>query len=97
MKRSYETVLIVDALLPDEQIEATLKNTEDFLAKNSEVKKVDRRGKRRLAYAIKKKTHGDYTVFSYDAEGDFVSKLEKKLRLNEAVLRFLTVVRQDEQ
>lgn len=96
MKRVYETVLVVDALLPDEKIEAVIKTTEDFLSKNSELKKVDRRGKRRLSYEIKKKTHGDYTVFTYGAEGSLIMELERKLRLNEAVLRFLTVVQEGE-
>ena len=68
MIQSYETVLIIDAALTDEQIESTIKSVEDFLAGKAEVKNVDRRGKRRLAYDIKKKSHGFYTVIDFDAE-----------------------------
>ena len=94
MKRAYETVVIVDALLPDDQIESTVKNLEEYLQKISEVKKVDRRGKRRLSFEINKKNHGDYTVFSYDAEGTVIAEFERRLHLNEAVVRSLTVLRE---
>lgn len=93
MVRGYETVLIVDAMLSDDQIESVVKDVETFLAGKGQVKNVDRRGKRRMAFEINKKNHGAYTVFSYKAEGNTVAELERRLHLNENVLRFLTVNR----
>jgi small subunit ribosomal protein S6 len=80
----------MDALLSDDKIDATVKATEELITKNCEQVVTDRRGKRRLAFEINKKTHGDYTVFSFLSEGGFISELNKKLRYNESVLRFLT-------
>jgi small subunit ribosomal protein S6 len=67
---------------------------ETFLGNKGQVKNVDRRGKRRMAYEINKKNHGAYTVFSYKAEGNVVAELEHRLNLNENVLRFLSVARE---
>ncbi len=94
MVRGYETVLIVDAMLSDDQIESVVKEVETFLGGKGQLKNVDRRGKRRLAYEVNKKNHGHYTVFNYKAEGNAVAELERKLNLNENVLRFLTVSRE---
>lgn len=97
MKRGYETVLIVDAMLPEEQIESTVTDVEKFLSGKSEVKKVDRLGRRKLAYRINKKTHGFYAVVSFDGEGEVIPELDRRLRLNEKVLRFMTVLREGEE
>lgn len=92
MKRPYRTVLVVDGQLSEDQIEATVKRTESLIQENAELTNKDRRGKQRLAYQIRKKTHGDYTVFAYESEGAFVAELEKKLQLDENILRSLTVI-----
>jgi small subunit ribosomal protein S6 len=92
MKRGYETVLIVDGTLSDEKVESVIKSVETHLGKKAELKNIDRRGKRRLAYPIKRKSHGHYTVFTYEAEGEVIAELEHRLRLDETVLRFLTVL-----
>ena len=48
-------------------------------------------GKRRLAYPIQKETRGNYTYMVYTGTGDIVHEIERNLRLNEHVLRFLSV------
>src|SRR5262249_34197733 len=55
-----------------------------------EVDKVDNWGKRRLAYDIRKQREGTYAVFEAKAEPSMVKELERQLRLNENVLRFLS-------
>ena len=56
----------------------------------AEVTKVDNWGKRRLAYDIRKQREGTYAVFEISAEPAMVKELERQLRLNENVLRFLS-------
>lgn len=91
MERDYETVIIVDGSLSSQKIDATVQGVEDHLNQVAKVKSVERRGSRRMAYTIKRKTHGFYAVYSYQAEGEAVKGLARKLRLDETVLRFLTV------
>jgi len=93
MARLYETVVLVDANREDAAIEATVQKFQDIIAAGGEVIRADRWGKRRIAYEIAGNSHADYTVFYYHAnKNTLVSELERMLRLDESVLRFLTVV-----
>lgn len=91
MNYPYETVVIVDALLNDAAIEAEINKAAEHIKKNGELQNLNRVGKRRLAYPIKKKTHGDYTVFTFTGNGKLVDDMEQAFRFSEAVLRYLTV------
>lgn len=73
-----------------------LKNLRDritnFISNNGgEIVKIEEWGKRRLAYEIKKKQYGFYVHIRFTASPAFLLLLEKEYRLNESMLRFLTV------
>ena len=87
----YETVLIIDGLLDESVIESEIKKVEKFIKKNGKLKNVDKAGKKRLAYPIKKKSHGYYTIFTFDGDGRLIQEMEHGFRYNENVLRYLTV------
>lgn len=87
----YETVLVVDGLLEDGSIETEITKTEELIKSKGELKNTTRLGKRRLAYIIKKKTHGYYAVFNYRGNGKLVDEMEQGFRYNERVLRYLTI------
>jgi small subunit ribosomal protein S6 len=91
--RPYETAVVIDGTLSDETIQREQDQLEEFFKSNSEYEKVDVWGKRALAYTIKKKKMGHYAIFIYKAEGDIAAAFDKHVKLNEAVLRHLTVVR----
>ena len=91
MNYPYETVLIVDALLTDAAIEAEINKAADHIKKNGELQNITRIGKRRLAYPIKKKTHGDYTLLTFIGNGKLIDAMEQNFRFSEGVLRYLTV------
>lgn len=90
--RIYETVFIVNATLEDAQIEAIIDKMKDFLIKNSaEIRAIEKWGRRRLAYPIKKKNNGFYVLFEFFAAGDIVAKLERQYQLEEQIIRYLTI------
>jgi small subunit ribosomal protein S6 len=93
LKRPYETIVIFDGSLPDDAVKAEHGKVEEFLSKNAEFEKADVMGKRHLAYPIRKKKMGIYYLYLYKGEGDVAGKLEKFLKLNDRVLRHLSVVR----
>ncbi len=93
MKRPYETVAIYDATLPDDTIQSEIGKLEEFLKKNTEFEQTVVMGKKYLAYPIRKKKTGIFCQYLYNGEGDVAGKVEKHLKLNEAVLRHLSVVR----
>jgi len=93
MARLYETVVLVDANREDAAIEATVQKFQDIITAGGEIIRTDRWGKRRIAYDIAGRSHADYTVYYYHAtKNTLVSELERFLRLDETILRFLTVV-----
>ena len=56
------------------------------------VKLLDRWGKRRLAYEVAKKQYGYYVYIRFEAEGAFILELEREYKLDDAILRYLTVL-----
>jgi len=97
LKRPYESIVIFDGTLSDDTIIGESKKIEEFLAKNAAFESTAVWGKRHMAYIIKKKKTGVYHLFNYTGEGDIAGKLDKFLKLNEAVLRHITVARVDRQ
>jgi small subunit ribosomal protein S6 len=89
--KRYETVLVVDAMIPDESIASEFDAVAKLIETQGKITRVDRWGKRRLAYPVRKRTHGEYAAFYYEAEGGLPAELEKRLRINENALRWLTV------
>ncbi len=93
MKRHYESVIVFDGTLSDDVIQKEQKQIEEFLSANADFEKADQWGKKALAYPIKKKRSGFYVLFLFEAEGEVPAALEKHLKLNENVLRIMTVLR----
>lgn len=90
--RIYESVIIINATLEDAQIDAEIEKIKDFIQKNNgDIRAIEKWGRRRLAYAIKKKNNGFYALFEFKAAGDLVAKLERQYQLNENIIRYLTV------
>jgi len=89
----YETTFILEPGLDDarvnEEVERVSKWIKDL---GGDLLEVQRWGKRRLAYEIEKKRDGIYTFLFHESEGAAVRELERRLRLNESVMRVLTVV-----
>ena len=93
MPRPYETVIIFDSTLEDSQVQEKIQRLSSLVAPNGgESVKVDLWGKRKLAYPIDKKEQGIYAVLRYETEPSSLTEFERIMRLDEQVLRQLTVV-----
>jgi small subunit ribosomal protein S6 len=84
---------VIDGTLSDDIIQKEQDALEEFFKANSEFEKADVWGKRALTYTINKKKMGHYVIFIYKAEGPVPAAFEKHIKLNENILRHLTVVR----
>jgi len=93
VKRPYETCVVFDGTLSDDVIAKEQQQVEKLLNQSAEIEQVRSWGRRRLAYAIKRKRSGVYCLFLYQGEGDVPVKLERMFKLNQNVLRYLTVCR----
>jgi small subunit ribosomal protein S6 len=91
--REYETTFIVQPEISDEGAKELLSRIDGLLERSGAVRLLhDDQGKRRLAYDIKKFQKGRYVTSYYLSDGSAVGPVERALRLEESVLRFLTVM-----
>ncbi|BAB76501.1 30S ribosomal protein S6 [Anabaena sp. FACHB-709] len=92
MSTVYETLYILRPDLTDEQVELAIAKYQNLLQEQGATDlEVQNRGKRRLAYEIKKQRDGFYVQFNYNAPGKAIAILERAMRLSEEVIRYLTV------
>jgi small subunit ribosomal protein S6 len=86
--RNYEMMIILDPELEERTVQPSL---DQFLTViqtgGGSVDKVDVWGRRRLAYAIDKKSEGIYAVVDITSDPDPIKELDRQLNLNEAILR----------
>ncbi len=90
--RIYEELFIVKPDAPDEEVDAFVEQLRGQLTgAGATVDKVEKWGKRRLAYKVDKYREGSYVLFQFSSEADVVKELERRLRVSDVVLKFLTV------
>lgn len=90
--RTYESVVIINAALEDEQIEATIARIlESVTSHGGELLEVDKWGRKRLAYPIQKSKSGYYLVIRFNASTELIATLERNYRLDENIIRYLTI------
>jgi small subunit ribosomal protein S6 len=99
--REYELYLVIDADTEEEDVEPIIERLTTLISvgdgkTQGEVIKVDPRGKRRLAYAIKKKRESQDFILSLRTSPQALPEMERFLKLSEPVLRYL-LVRTDEK
>ncbi len=88
----YETLFIIKPTLTEEEIKSQVERVKSIIAnQNGELLATQDMGMRKLAYEIDKQNRGYYTVVYYTAPADSISELERQLRYNEEILRFMTV------
>ena len=91
--KKYELIFILKADQPESEMEARVARVKEILKDHDgEVTQVNHWGVRRLAYEIKHESRGNYMFLRFKSEGTAVAALEKALRLDEHILRFLVVV-----
>jgi small subunit ribosomal protein S6 len=97
MNRTYELMFIVRPDMADEDLDKLVSNLETTVTSAAgAVKSVDRMGKRRLAYTVRKFREGIYVLMTIEGAGTVIHELERRLRVTEQVIKFLTV-RVDEE
>ena len=98
MQRTYELMFIVRPDMPEEEQDKLISNLETQVGNaGGTVKSVERMGKRRLAYLVRKFQDGIYVMMVLEGEGGMVKEVERRLRVTEPVIKFMTVRVDEEQ
>ena len=88
----YETLFVVKPTLTDEETKAQIEKNIAIITDNGgEIVAIDDMGMRKLAYPVEKNERGYYTVVYYQAPGIMIAELERQMRYNEEILKFMTV------
>jgi len=91
--KQYDTTFIIDGSLDQAQRKSLIEKFEKSLEKlGGKLDRTVRWGLRELAYEIKKRTHGYYVMFYFNAEPSVIKKFESELNLNEYILRYMTLL-----
>jgi small subunit ribosomal protein S6 len=90
--RIYEELFIIKPDTPEEEADQFVEQVRTQLtAAGATVDKIDKWGKRRLAYRVDKYREGSYVLIQFTAGPDSVKELERRLRVSDMVLKFITV------
>lgn len=88
----YETIYIVNPTLDDETLKETVNKFSDLIKKlKGSIVKVNEWGRRKLAYEVKRFDKGHYIVLGFCALPKMVTELERNLKLDDRILKYITV------
>jgi len=91
--RRYETIVIVDPDLGEEQRGVVFDKIRELIPqKGGLLVEFDEWGGRKLAYEIKKKQRGHYVRIDYCGGGDLVSEMERQFRIDDRVMKYMTIL-----
>ena len=98
MNRTYELMFIVRPDMAEEDQDKLISTLESAVAASGgNVKSVDKMGKRRLAYTVRRFHDGIYVLLTVEGGGGLIHELERRLRVTEPVIKFITVRIDEEQ
>jgi small subunit ribosomal protein S6 len=98
MNRTYELMFIVRPDMPEEDQDKLISTLESVVTTSGgQMKSVEKMGKRRLAYMVRRFHDGVYILLTLEGGGGLIHELERRLRVTEQVIKFITVRIDEEQ
>jgi len=97
MQRFYEVMFIVRPDVAEEDLDKLIAGLEQTVTGGGgAIRSTEKLGRRKLAYLVRRFTEGNYVLLTIDADGTLIAELERRLRVSEPVIKFITV-RMDEE
>jgi small subunit ribosomal protein S6 len=98
MSSTYEIMFIVRPDIEEADLDKLIEGFSANIASGGgEIKSIEKMGRRRLAYTVRKFNDGLYVLLSVAAPGSIIAEIERRLRISEPVLKFITVSMDEEQ
>ena len=92
LKENYELMVIFNTKLGEDGIKELVEKYKGTIERHATLGSVDEWGKRKLAYEIEDETEGYYVLYSFESTPEFPVEIERRLNINENVLRSLVTV-----
>jgi small subunit ribosomal protein S6 len=91
-KRTYEVIFIIDPDAEDAEVMRMTEAVQKIITdQGGSITKTEMMGKRQLAYEISHKRDGIYVLLEVDGSGAEIAELERRMRVNDRILRYMTV------
>jgi len=88
----YEMMFIARTDVPEEEVDKLTAQMDSVVSgAGGKTEKITKMGRRRLAYRVKKQREGFYILFTFEGNGDTVREFERRLKVTDAVIKYLTV------
>ena len=84
----YDLMLLIDPNAPEERRTAAVSEAETLMSSGGEIVSSDDWGQRRMAYEIDHRPEAEYRLYQFNGDNDTLARLNQRLRINDAVLRF---------
>ncbi len=84
----YDLMLLIDPNAPEERRTAAVSEAESLLSSGGEIVAQQDWGQRRMAYEIDHRPDAEYRLYQFNGDNDLLERLNQRLRINDAVLRF---------
>ncbi len=98
MDRFYEVMFIVRPDVEDADLDKLIAGFEQTIVNGGgTLRSTEKLGRRKLAYTVRKFNDGNYVLLTIDADGKLVHELERRMRVSEPVIKFITVRMDEEQ
>ena len=98
MDRFYEVMFIVRPDVEDADLDKLIEGFQQTVTNGGgTLRSTEKLGRRKLAYTVRKFNDGNYVLLTIDADGKLVAELERRMRVSEPVIKFITVRMDEEQ
>jgi small subunit ribosomal protein S6 len=84
----YDLVLLIDPNAPEDRRTAAVSEAESLLSSSGEIVESQDWGQKRMAYEIDHRPEAEYRLYQFNGDNDLLDRLNQRLRINDAVLRF---------
>jgi small subunit ribosomal protein S6 len=94
--KRYETLFIIQVDLPDDELTSLIERYGAIItAYKGTIVKIEKWGKRKLAYEIKKHKTGYYVMIDYAGKSAIINELERNFKIDDKILKFMTIMKDD--
>ena len=91
----YESMIIVNPNVDEAGLKALEEKFTGLINENGKVESVENRGKKKLAYDVKKFSEGTYLLFNFEAKPDSIKELERVYRITDDIIKFIVVKKEN--
>lgn len=93
--KNYESIVILKETNTEEEYKEALDKVKKYMEELAEIENIEEKGLRKLAYEVREQTAGYFVIFYLKAKSENIADLERKYRIDDNVLKFISFRKED--